>query len=631
MNKIKSFKFIRFAALVCALLSMLTVLPLNAFAAYEDEPECEHDFYQTFYFEPGCDREGERGWECIKCGFSTYEFLPPLGHEPGESIMQKPARCDTDGRNAVYCKRCGNFLYYETIPAHGHNYETFREEPDCFFPGFTTQICRICGDATDYVELPAIGHCWDLCENECTPASCTEQGVNVYYCRYCYEEKYEPSEPTGHTSNGCWKTEKNPTCGEPGQMVQYCIDCGEPVLFKEIPPTGICEHFSEEITEYPTAAKAGTVKLTCEDCGKVYYEPLSRTKPGDTVLKTVSNTADGVKICWNTVYGADKYLVYRKAPGEKSWSRTGTAESGVTEYTDTHTVSGTKYTYTVKAQNVSGCGGFDKKGLCITCIEAPAVKTANKNGYVEITWRQIAGAKSYRVYCRAQGEKTRAQIAEVKAGEILSVKDEDISSGKKYTYYVTAFNGSTESAAGTADTVYLAQPKVTLSNGNSKIAVKWSGIKGAKGYYVYRKAGSETKWTRIAAVTGADTLSYTDKNVKAGVKYTYTVKAYNGSFVGSFCSGVKLKYIAPAKLASATGTKSGTVLKWNGVSGADGYRIYRKTGSGSFKLLAWVNGASVRSFTDETAKNGTQYTYCICACSGDTKGTYANTLTVKAK
>jgi fibronectin type 3 domain-containing protein len=83
-------------------------------------------------------------------------------------------------------------------------------------------------------------------------------------------------------------------------------------------------------------------------------------------------------------------------------------------------------------------------------------------------------------------------------------------------------------------------PKISkLTKSSAGITLQWSKITGAKGYYVYRKAGNATTWTRIATTTST---KYVDKNVKSGITYTYTLKAYNGStYSGYNGNGWKIK------------------------------------------------------------------------------------------
>ena len=71
------------------------------------------------------------------------------------------------------------------------------------------------------------------------------------------------------------------------------------------------------------------------------------------------------------------------------------------------------------------------------------------------------------------------------------------------------------------------------------------------------------------------------------------------------------------KLSTAN-TGSGIKLSWNRVSEGSGYKVYRKTGNGSYSLIKTIENNKTTSFTDKSVKkkNGTKYTYRVRAYKG---------------
>ena len=57
--------------------------------------------------------------------------------------------------------------------------------------------------------------------------------------------------------------------------------------------------------------------------------------------------------------------------------------------------------------------------------------------------------------------------------------------------------------------------------------------------------------------------------------------------------------------------KKKITLNWKKASGAAGYQIYRKSGSGSYKLVKTVKSAGTTKWTDSSVKRGKKYTYKI--------------------
>lgn len=80
----------------------------------------------------------------------------------------------------------------------------------------------------------------------------------------------------------------------------------------------------------------------------------------------------------------------------------------------------------------------------------------------------------------------------------------------------------------------LAIPKnVSAKYSDGKVVFKWKKVANAEGYYIYRKVG-DGSYSRVKAITSADTLTYTDSNVKEGKIYTYTARAYHKSIWSSY-------------------------------------------------------------------------------------------------
>lgn len=154
------------------------------------------------------------------------------------------------------------------------------------------------------------------------------------------------------------------------------------------------------------------------------------------------------------------------------------------------------------------------------------------------------------------------------------------------------------------------------ATGSSKITVSWKAVSGVDGYRVYRKMGNGS-YTSLKYVTGAAKTSYVDTTAKAGVTYTYTVKAYckNGdkkiySSYDKTGKSAVTKAKAPTLVSAKATAYNKITFNWKAVSGVDGYCVYRKSGSGSYKQLAYVT-KNKTSYVDNTVKSGVRYTYTV--------------------
>ena len=81
----------------------------------------------------------------------------------------------------------------------------------------------------------------------------------------------------------------------------------------------------------------------------------------------------------------------------------------------------------------------------------------------------------------------------------------------------------------------------------------------------------------------------------------------------------------------ALNSSSSIRLSWNKITGAEGYVIYYKTGSGSYKKLTTVKGNAKVTYTHTKAKKGKTYTYKVKAYKSKTYSAYSNAKKIKDK
>ena len=339
---------------------------------------------------------------------------------------------------------------------------------------------------------------------------------------------------------------------------------------------------------------------------------------------SVSNTIASLTLKWNAVKGATGYEIYRAGTDGK-YSKITTVTS--TSYVDTSVKNNAQYSYKIKAYNTACTSAFSTAAsLKKTQISVSNLKADANGSKVQLSWTGgVTGAEGYVIYRRTEGG-SYTEIGRT-AGNTYS---DTISAGIKYYYAVAVYSGSrTEGKCPEVGVMYLTEPAVTgASNITYGVQVKWSRVTGATGYIVYRK-GAGKGWARIADIKNGSTVSYTDTTAASGTTYTYTVRAYNGSTMGDWHSTKSVKRLSDPKLTSASKVSGGINVRWTGVTGATGYIVYRKSGSGSWGRIADIKRGSTVSYTDRTAKAGTTYTYTVRAYSGSTMGDWSSTKTAR--
>ena len=373
---------------------------------------------------------------------------------------------------------------------------------------------------------------------------------------------------------------------------------------------------------YAVAVYSGSrTEDRCPEVGVMYL--------AEPAVTGASNITSGVQVKWSQVTGATGYIVYRKGAG-KGWARIADIKDGSTvNYTDTTAASGTTYTYTVRAYNKDTMSDWNSTKSLMRISDTTLTGASNITSGVHVKWSQVTGATGYIVYRKGAG-KGWGRIADIKSGSTVSYTDTTAASGTTYTYTVRAYNGSTmgdwhsaKSLMRLSDTTVSGASNITYG-----VQVKWSRVTGATGYIVYRK-GAGKGWGRIADIKSGSTVSYIDKTAASGTAYTYTVRAYNGSTMGDWHSTKSVKRLSDPKLTSASKVSGGINVRWTRVTGATGYIVYRKSGSGSWGRIADIKRGSTVSYTDRTAKAGTTYTYTVRAYSGSTMGDWSSTKTAR--
>lgn len=156
------------------------------------------------------------------------------------------------------------------------------------------------------------------------------------------------------------------------------------------------------------------------------------------------------------------------------------------------------------------------------------------------------------------------------------------------------------------------QLQITLNASTGKPVLSWDAVSGAKKYEVYRATSENGKYTRRTTTTKR---TYTDTKASAGTEYFYKIRvvssksAIHGKY--SWAESCRTACAQPSltvKSDAATGKPS---LSWKSVTGADGYRIYRRvSGEGELLPIAEVTG---KSYLDKEALVDTKYEYAVQA------------------
>ncbi|MDE5966928.1 MAG: hypothetical protein K2G89_08850 [Lachnospiraceae bacterium] len=317
----------------------------------------------------------------------------------------------------------------------------------------------------------------------------------------------------------------------------------------------------------------------------------------------------------------------------------------------------------------------DTVSVSMAVVTPKNLKTVNTGSSVKATWDKDANAKSYMVSYRVYDceGNAKATVDTVKTTKKASYTIKGLKQGEYATVKVRAVgkNGKYSSWSGVSQGISLSGAKgvsaknVTVKNaaGKSVQAVKitWKKVSGAKYYKVYRttrkptyyadskmyaaagttiskeanddenndKVGYREYYNISDSIVGTSAIDYAKLDV--GVSYYYTVVAYGdyNTKIASYASYDYDSYTTPSTTAgsgsyskvtfnakltvTAKATKGKVTLKWNKITGATKYVVYRSTKkNGTYKKIGTVK-KSKKSFVDKKAKKGTTYYYKVVA------------------
>lgn len=155
-----------------------------------------------------------------------------------------------------------------------------------------------------------------------------------------------------------------------------------------------------------------------------------------------------------------------------------------------------------------------------------------------------------------------------------------------------------------------ASPQIMITTESGRPKISWNAVNGADKYWVYRSVDGET----FDYYARTDKPSFTDGSTSIGTTYYYAVKAVavlGGRDVSSGRSTAQSIQCRPAAPSVSIYRASGKPqLKWNAVSGAEKYWVYRSTDGVNFK---YYDSTAKTSYTNTGALLGTKYHYRVKA------------------
>ncbi len=376
--------------------------------------------------------------------------------------------------------------------------------------------------------------------------TCTQNGYTTHTCTNC-GDVFKDSEVEAHGHiAGDWVIDCESGCSTGGLKHTECTVCGEALDTAIINPKG--HRYSDWIIDkQPTCETAGSKHKTCAGCGDVKTE----------VIKVISHD-------YSTEWTIDK---------EATCTENGSKSHHCLE-------CDYKADVTVITKLGHSFGDWIVKAEPTCTEEGSQSRTCSACGYVE---NEIVGVISHKYSTEWTLDKEATCTEDgSKSHHCLECDD------KVDVTVITALGHSY------GDWVVIAEPTCT------ETGIKFKECTDC-GEKLETETIAENGHTASSWIIDEKATVY-----KAGSKHKECTE----------CGGIletaiikQLKCSKP-KLKTIFNTQSGVKITWGKVSGADTYRVYRKTSKGDW---TYIGSTTKTYYTDKTAKSGTKYYYAVRA------------------
>lgn len=371
----------------------------------------------------------------------------------------------------------------------------------------------------------------------------------------------------------------------------------------------------------------------CSDAFKITtgIRPVSSLRQVDTYEPR------SITLKWDGTNEADEYRIYYYSNSKDKWICDGRVSLSKNRYTIEGLNPGTSLKVMVRAvmYNRNDEAVFDSGSPTKYMYTVPD-KVRNAFVYedsitdkkAKIRWNASEGASGYIL----EGKASDGSYAKVDVGNKTSHTVSDLTGNTKYTYKIYAYkwNSSTNSPYCNKNGYGKVTFRTQLGNVNNlrvsgmsdrSIAFKWNRVENASGYNVYVYENDKV----IDKKKVYDTFYRYSKDEATKINITVKVRAFaNDEYNDNVAYSPKFTSISAANVLNTVSKiwadKVGTDyidLKWDAVSGAKQYRIYRVTKKDGKNKYDFLGSTSDKTYTVNNLDAGKVYKFSIKCESED--------------
>lgn len=377
----------------------------------------------------------------------------------------------------------------------------------------------------------------------------------------------------------------------------------------------------EEVAEFEV--QANTLYYVSARSYKTVGSEVYKSKTSDPTLVYASdaphithaymNEDGGIELGWTGVADTNSYIVViLDAQGNEVYS---VEVSGTTAVlTEENGVKlGTGQSYVVKANGASSLPATE-------IVAPPQIKdiTNDATNAVVISLKVTQG-NTYTVQRSVNGSEFE-QI-EFTLGEDAII-DNSAKQGGKYEYKIKEYSARFEKESDYCDAVSISlladdacvSGLTAVQTGKNTVSLAWDTLAEVDCYNIWRGKTADNLTLLAEGITQTE---YLDTTATDTTTYYYGITARDKNFItGETTTSVVTNntVLSTPKISSAKYVKKNQIrVKYNKISGADGYELYRKIGSNGKYVKIKTVSAKYTYITDKTAKKAGTYYYRVKA------------------
>ena len=347
-------------------------------------------------------------------------------------------------------------------------------------------------------------------------------------------------------------------------------------------------------------------------------------------LKLTIMSSSQVDLSWTDNVTNEQGFIIEKKIGGGAYVQIATVPANTTSYSDKTLTPGNTYSYRVCAYNSLNNSGYTNEVSCKTTDLA----TPNFLEIIQISSSELdlkwtyPFEKKYTTVIEYSLTPSNAAswsiLATVPDNVDTTYKHTGLTSNTKYYYRIRAVSGNdiqssiypNNGGLGKGAYTFMNTPVISggiIQSALNQATINWTDTNSNEtGYSIERKSDGENY--AVVTVTGPNVTSWTDKNLRQGVIYTYRIKAIsaNNSSEYSVAVSTDSKYTgAPSNLALHLNPDYTVRLTWTDNSSIeDEYQIWRLDSNSSTWYKWAIVAPDTTSYIDKISPNVT-YSYMV--------------------